>query len=170
MSVGRKLCSFLLVVALLLGTGEFPTLAQAKEQAQQVQSSKVKQALAKLGTGEAAQINVTLTDKSIRSGYVSEVDENSFVVTNPAYQTRVRIGYSEAKRLKAENSATHVKLSLPAERPKVLRAAIRVATLGIAGRRRVYTSSNNFLSKPAIVVLAVLAVGLILIGIELKKS
>ena len=167
--MGRKLCSFLLAVSVVLATGELPALAQAKEQARQVQSSKVKEALAKLGTGEAAQINVLLTDKSFRSGYVSEVDENSFVVTNPVYQTRVRIGYGEAKRLTAENSATGVKLSVPAEKPKVLRAAMRVATLGIAGRRRVDTS-NSYLSKPAIVILAVLAVGLILIGVELGKS
>jgi hypothetical protein len=55
-----KLCSFLLGVALVLGTGEFPALAQAREQACQVQSLKVKTAIAKLGTGEAVHITITL--------------------------------------------------------------------------------------------------------------
>jgi hypothetical protein len=47
---------------------------------------------------------------------------------------------------------------------------MRVATLGIPGQRRPETLSNNYLSKPAVIILVVLGVSLILIGVELGKS
>jgi hypothetical protein len=107
---------------------------------------------------------------SFRSGYVSEVGDHSFIVASSVNETQVEIGYNEVARLRANNTITGVKLSLPRERPKVLRAAMRVATLGIPGHRRAETLSNNYLSKPAIIILVVLGVGLILIGVELGKS
>jgi hypothetical protein len=166
----RRLCCFLLAGLVVVGTGETPALAQAKFETYQAQSIKVKEAVASLGTGEAARIRVTLLDMSFRSGYVSEVRDHSFVVTNPVNETQVEIGYNEVMRLRADNTITGVKLSFPRERPRVLRAAKRVATLGSPGHRRAETSSNNYLSKPAIIVLVVLGVGLILIGVELGKS
>jgi hypothetical protein len=92
------------------------------------------------------------------------------MVTNPVNETQVGVGYNEVARLRADNTITGVILSLPRERPKVLRAAMRVAMLGIPGHRRAGTSSNNYLSKPAIIIIVVLGVGLILIGVELGKS
>ena len=168
--MGRRVWSFLLAVLVVLGSGEAPALAQAKEEALRARSAKVREAIARVGVGEGTRVDVALIDKSFHSGYVCEADDDSFVVVNPAIDTRVRVGYDEVKRLRTENSATGVKVSIPGERPKVLRAAMRVATFGIAGRVRVETSSNSYLSKPAIVVLAVPAVGLILIGVELGKS
>ena len=154
----------------VIGTSETRAVAQTTSAAYQQQSIKVKEAVASLGTGEAAQVRVTLLDKSFRSGYVSEVGDHSFIVTNPVNETQVEVSYDEVARLRADNTVTGVKLSLPRERPKVLRAAMRLATLGTPGHRRTETSSNNFLSKPAIIVLVVLGVGLILIGVELGKS
>jgi hypothetical protein len=169
-AVQRRLCCFLLAGLMVVGASETRALAQGKFEAYQAQSIKVKEAVARLGTGGAAQIRVTLLDRSFRSGYVSEVGDHSFIVTNPANETKVEIGYNEVARLRADNTITGVKLSLPRERTKVLRAAMRVSSLGIPGHRRAETSSNNFLSKPAIIVLVVLGVGLILIGVELRKS
>ena len=166
----RRLCCFLLAGLVVISTSETPALAQAKIEAYQAQSTKVKKAVASLGTGEVAQIRVTLLDMSFRSGYVSEVGDHSFIVTNSVNETQVEIGYNEVARLRANNTITGVKLSLPRESPKVLRAAMRVATLGIPGHRRTETLSNNYLSKPAIIILVVLGVGLILIGVELGKS
>ena len=170
MAVVRKLSCLLLALLLVVAAGDIPTLAQAKEEGRRSQSAQVKEAIARLGLGEEARLDVGLIDKSFHSGYVCEADEDSFVVMNPSTETRVRIGYGEVKRLKAENSMTGVKVSVPAGRPKVLRAAMRVATLGRAGRVSVETPSNSYLSKPTIVILVVLAVGLILIGVELRKS
>jgi hypothetical protein len=170
MVMDRELRCFLVAGLLLVGSSETSALGQAKQEANQVQSAEVKEAVLSLGTGEAGAIDVTLIDKSIGSGYVFEADGNSFVVVNPVNETRVRVGYGEVKRLRAENPATRANVSVPRERPKVVGAAVRLATLAIPGHRRVETSSNRYLSKPAIVVLVVLAVGLILIGVELGKS
>jgi hypothetical protein len=166
----RRLCCFLLAGLVVVGTSETPALAQAKFEAYQAQSAKVKAAIARLGTGEAAQIRITLLDMSFRSGYVSEVGDHSFIVANSVNETQVEIGYDEVARLRANNAITGLKLSLPRESPKGLRAAMRVAALGIPGHRRAETLSNNYLSKPAIIILVVLGVGLILIGVELGKS
>jgi hypothetical protein len=101
---------------------------------------------------------------------VSQVGDHSFIVTNPVNETQVKVGYNEVTRLRADNTVTGVKLSLPRERTNLLRAAMLVATLGIPGHRRTETSSSTLLSKPAVIVLVVLGVGLILIGVELGKS
>jgi hypothetical protein len=168
--VQQRLCGLLLTGLMVIGTSETRAVAQTKFEAYQPQSIKMKAAVASLGTGKAVQVRVALLDKSFRSGYLSEVGDHSFIVTNPVNETEVEVGYNEVARLKADNTITGVKLSFPRERPKVLRAAMRVATLGIPGHRRTETSSNTFVSKPAIIVLVVLGVGLILIGVELGKS
>jgi hypothetical protein len=155
---------------MVIGTSETRAVAQTKAGTHQPQSIEMKSAVASLGTGEAVQVRVALLDKSFRSGYLSGVGDHSFIVTNRVNETKVEVEYSEVARLRADNTVTGVKLSLPRERPKVLRAAMRVATLGIPGHGRAETSSSTFLSKPAIIVLVVLGVGLILIGVELGKS
>lgn len=166
----RKLCCLLLAWALVLETGELPAAAQAKEESLERRVARMKEAIARVGASEESRVAVALFDKSFYHGYVSEADEDWFVVTNPDGGTRVRVGYDEVRRLRAENAATGVKVSVPKERGKALNGVLRTVTLGIAGRKRVETSTNSYLSKPAIVVLVVLAVGLILIGVELKKS
>ncbi|HMI50501.1 MAG TPA: hypothetical protein VK525_03250 [Candidatus Saccharimonadales bacterium] len=166
----RRLCWLVLTGLTVIGTSETRTVAQTKSEPCQPQPVKVKEAVASVGTGEAVQVRVTLLDKSFRSGYVSDVGDHSFIVTNPVTETQVEVGYNEVARLSADNTVTGVKVSFPRERPKVLRAAMRVATLAIPGHRRTETTSNNFLSRPAIIVLVVLGVGLILIGVELGKS
>src|ERR1700756_3084890 len=95
----RRLGCFLLAGLMVVCTGERPALAQAKFEAPQGQSIKVKEMIASLGTGEAAQIGVTLLDRSFRSGYVSEVGDDSFIVTNPLNETHVEVGYNEVARL-----------------------------------------------------------------------
>jgi len=166
-----KLWSILLTGTLILTTGEFPALAQECEQAHPAQFSNVKAIILRLGTGETVHITLTLADKSHRSGYVSEIDDDSFVVTNPVSQTRVRVGYGEPMRLHAENSVTGLKLQFPAERKRIVRAAIRVASFGIAGRGHSVAPTNNFLStRGAIIFFAVLTVVFVVIGVELKKS
>ena len=133
-------------------------------------AESVRVAIIRLGTGEEARVQVTLRDKTFLAGYVDAADENSFVIKNAEIEKQERVAYAEVERLKAENFATGVRTSVPREIPKGARAMMKLATLGIAGRRPVEQSSSNYLSKPAIAVLVVLAVGLILIGVELKKS
>ena len=165
----RVLC-FFVTVLLVLASTEISAQAQAKEEARGARSAKIKEAFAKLGLGEGTRVDVALADKSFRSGYLCEADDDSFVMKNPELETQARVAYDEVKELKAENPAKRLKLSVPAGKPRIARAAMRFATLGKAGGRpRVEASRENF-SKAAAVVLVVLAVGLILVGVELGKS
>jgi hypothetical protein len=82
----------------------------------------------------------------------------------------VRVAYSEPTRLRAENSVTGLKLSLPAEKPKVVRAAMRIATFGIHGRHPDTSSDGLFSTRGMVIFFVVLAAAFVAIGIELKKS
>jgi hypothetical protein len=159
----------LLSAMLVCGGSETSACARTKEQARRDQAAKVKEALQMLGSGEAVRVRVVLFDKAYHEGYVSAVDEERFVVANSETGVELPVGYDEVKRLKATNASTGAEWSVPKEMPKALRVTTRIATLGIAGQRDRGTN-NGFLSTPAIVILAVLAVGLILVGVELKKS
>jgi hypothetical protein len=165
-----KLGCVLLSGMLVCGGSETSAYARTKEEARRVQAAKVKEALQMLGSGEEVRVRVVLFDKAYHEGYVSALGEEQFVVANGETGVELPLGYDEVKRLKATNASTGVELSVPKEMPKALRVTTRIATLGMAGRRGTGSTNNGFLSTPAIVILAVLAVGLILIGVELKKS
>jgi hypothetical protein len=169
-SVGKKVVCLLMAWLFALAVLDIPALAKTKEERDRVRTEKVREAILKLGTGEESAVRLALKDKSYREGYVAEIRDEAFVVANPVADSRTEVGYAEVMQLKGANPRTGIEISVPKEMPKALRVTARVATFGVAGRRKTDTEGNGFLSTPAIVILAVLAVGLILIGVELKKS
>ena len=74
---------YLLIGALLFtSVVPFPTLAQTKPNAETERITKLKTKLAKFGTGKKARLEVRLSDNTKRTGYLSEVKEHSFVLTD----------------------------------------------------------------------------------------
>ena len=58
-------------------------------------AEKVKVNITKLGTGKDARVEVKLRDKTKLKGYVSEINENNFVVVEDKMGASNEVAYSE---------------------------------------------------------------------------
>ena len=75
---------------------------------------KVKAAVLKLGTGEAARVRVKLRDKSKLEGYVSAAGEDSFAVTNFKTGAVTNVPYPQVKGVAGNNLSTGAKIAIGA--------------------------------------------------------
>lgn len=93
----RALISILTGVSLILST-TFTEVASAATKAEKEakQVEKIKQKVSKLGTGENARVTVGLKkqDKELK-GYLSKIDEDSFVVTNLKTKETTMVAYRD---------------------------------------------------------------------------
>jgi hypothetical protein len=169
--LGRRFCSVLIAGAVVFATGDISAFAQAREDTRTIRAAKIKDGIGGLGTGEEVRVELRLMDKSVVAGYISEAGDDHFVLTSPEIELRREVDYDQVEYVRGKNSITGVRISFPGERLKPFKAAFRMASHRIGGSGQpTETTSNNFGSKPFVVVLIVLAVGLILIGVELKKA
>lgn len=99
--------SLTLVVLLMQLFFVYPTFAGTKEEKL---AEKVKTGIAKLGTGPEAKIKVKLKDKTKIEGYITESNENQFVVMNSKTGQPVQVSYSNVKQVKGNNLSTGVKI------------------------------------------------------------
>ncbi len=102
-------CALCLAFALPVSVSANTTL---EEQARFAE--KVKTVIAKLGVGPDARIEVKLRDKTKLSGYVSEVSESSFVVTNAKTGATTAVAYPDVKQVKGNNLSTGQKFAIAA--------------------------------------------------------
>jgi len=169
-TLARKLNSILVVGALMFVSGTTPALARTREEARAVLAAKIKDGVARLGTGQEAEVRLILSDKSVLAGFIGQTDEQQFVLVSPEIELRRTLAYGQIEQLHGENFATGLRISV-GEGQKPLKNFIRLLRTRIPGSGRpVETTSKEFLSKPFIVVVVVLAVGLIVVGVELGKS
>lgn len=77
-------------------------------------AEKVKTGIVKLGVGPDARIEVKLRDKTKLSGYISEVNESSFVVTNAKTGASTVVAYPDVKQVKGNNLSTGQKFAIAA--------------------------------------------------------
>ena len=66
-------------------------------------AEKVKAGIGKLGTGKDAQVKLKLRDGTKLSGYISEVNENSFVVVESKTGKATTVSYPQVKQVKGNN-------------------------------------------------------------------
>ena len=105
----RKYISAILVAVIIIHTGGFVTFAQDKS-AKKIEQLKAK--LAKLGTGKQARVEVTTTNGSKVKGFVSQVNENSVVVTNESSGATTEIQFSDVNKLAGRNMSTGTKIAI----------------------------------------------------------
>lgn len=98
-----------LVINLSLGGSVF---AETRAERDAKFAEKVKTNITKLGTGKDAQIEVKLKDGTKLKGYVSEINENSFVVVNDKTGKTSEVPYPNAKQVKGNNLSEGVKIAL----------------------------------------------------------
>src|SRR5438445_11039342 len=85
---------------------------ETKEEKEAKFVDKVKASVAKLGTGRDAKIEVKLKDGTNVKGYISQINENGFVVMNEKTATPVEVPYPNAKQVKGNNLSTGAKIAI----------------------------------------------------------
>ena len=99
----------ILVVNLFLSAAVF---ADTKEEKTARFAEKVKTTIVKLGTGKDARVEVKLKDGTKLKGYVSQINENSFAVTDEQTGRATEIPYPNAKQVKSSNLSNGVKVAI----------------------------------------------------------
>jgi hypothetical protein len=89
----KKHLSWLCVILL---TVHSVTLSGAAAQGKATASDKLKAQLAKFGTGPKVKLEILLRDQSKRSGYLSQVKDDSFVLADSKTNATTEIAFSEA--------------------------------------------------------------------------
>jgi hypothetical protein len=88
-----------------------PVLGSTKEKEARF-AEKVKAGILKLGTGPEARIEVRLRDKRKLKGYITEVGNDHFAVTDPKNGATEMISYSQVKQVKGNNLSTGAKIAI----------------------------------------------------------
>lgn len=71
---------------------------------------KVKAGIEKLGTGPDAKVKLKLYDKTKIKGYISEADDDSFVVVEAKTGETTEVPYSSVKQVQGNNMSQGVKI------------------------------------------------------------
>lgn len=75
-------------------------------------AEKTKAAIAELGTGTDAKVQVKLYDGTKIKGYVTEVNSTGFSVMNEKTKTINEVPYPAAKQVKGNNLSTGAKIAI----------------------------------------------------------
>ena len=108
----KKILSLMLVGLLINLMAVNSVYADPKAEKEARFAEKVKAGIAKLGTGREARIEVKLKDKTKLKGYVSQINENSFVVVEDKTGMVTEVPYPNAKQVKGNNLSKNVTLTL----------------------------------------------------------
>src|SRR5512139_1790792 len=104
----KNFISLWVVVSLLVTTVFTQTVSAAtKAEKEAKQIEKIRQKVAKLGTGENARVRVGLKkqEKELK-GYVSNIDEDSFVVTNIKTKETTTVAYRDVAYVRGKGLPT----------------------------------------------------------------
>ena len=107
----KNFVSFILAV-LLLNVGMGTVYAKTNAEKETHYAEKVKQAIAKLGTGETAVVKIKLRDKTKLEGFVSAIGDDSFVVTDIKTSVAATVAYPQVKQVKGNNLSTGAKIAI----------------------------------------------------------
>ena len=75
-------------------------------------AEKVKEGILKLGTWQESRVTVKLKDKTKLSGYVSEITDSTFVVTDLKSDEATTVAYPNVVQVKGNNLSTGVKVAI----------------------------------------------------------
>ena len=106
----KKLMSVALVTAICASSMLVSAAVPSNDDEKQAEKTRVE--IRKLGTGPDAQVELELRDKTKVKGYVSEANENDFVVVNPNTKTSTTVAYPQVRKAKGNNLSGGVKIAL----------------------------------------------------------
>ena len=106
----KKISCLALISSIMIVTTGRIALA-AKGEAEAALPEKIKAAVAKLGTGPSARVEIKLHDKSKLKGYIKEANADSFVVVDRT-GLGTHVAYPQVKQVKGNNLSTGVKVAI----------------------------------------------------------
>lgn len=107
----KKMLSFIVVGLLVNLVCYTPVMANLNSKEAKF-AAKVKAGIAKLGTGPEARIEVKLRDKTKLKGYISEANEESFVVVDDKTGSATQVKYPQVKKVKGKNNLTGEQIAI----------------------------------------------------------
>ena len=91
-----------------------PTLAVGEQRLKGKQAAKAKNEVQKRGTGERSKVKVTLRDRTEVKGYISQIDADSFQVTDKESSRVTTIAYDDALKVRKNGLSTSAKIAIGA--------------------------------------------------------
>ena len=111
----KKSLARILIGALLFTYAVAPyAYAGSQEKKALEHAAKVKAAVAKLGTGPNARIAVKLRDKTKVAGFVSQVGDDSFVITDLKTNATTTVSYLNVEQARGKGLSTGAKIAIGA--------------------------------------------------------
>lgn len=75
-------------------------------------AEKIRQEIFKLGTGKDTRVEVKLRDKTKLRGYISQADDNGFVVIDLKSEVATDVAYPQVRQIKGNNLSTGAKIAI----------------------------------------------------------
>jgi hypothetical protein len=111
----KKVMSVVLSSLLIQMAAQVESLsASTRAEKQALFAEKVKTGVAQLGVGEDAHVAVKLRDKTKLEGYVSEVRQDSFDITDLKTGVPTTVAYPDVAKAKGHNLSTGAKVAIGA--------------------------------------------------------
>ena len=108
----KKLLTFIVASLVVSAVSVRPVAASSKAEKEVRFAGKVKLGVEKLGSGSDTRVEVKLRDKTRLNGYVSEISENEFVVTDAKTGASKSVAYADVKQIKGNNMSTGAKIAI----------------------------------------------------------
>jgi hypothetical protein len=77
-------------------------------------AQKVRAAVLELGVGQTSLVSIKLRDKTKLAGYISEIGDRSFVVTDSRSADTTTVAYPDVVQVKGNNLSTGAKIAIAA--------------------------------------------------------
>jgi hypothetical protein len=113
----------LLLVALLVFSGA----GYAAQTAETPQVAKIKAQVQKRGAGEKSRVRVTLGNETMMRGYISKIDETSFVVNASKSGQATSVSYADVQKVQGPGLSTGAKVAIVV----VVGVAVAATIIGI---------------------------------------
>ena len=127
----KRNLALMLVGPLILSLTLTPAVsAQSKPEPEAVQIAKLKAKLAKFGTSQKTKLEVTLRDTSKRSGHLSQLKDESIVLTDAKTGADTEIAFANIADAKKSGLSTEAKIALISIGAAVLEVLIFFKTCG----------------------------------------
>ena len=108
----KKLLTMIVAGLVLSAVSVRPVWASSNVEKEVRFAGKVKSGIEKVGSGREARVEIKLRDKTRLKGYVSEIGENEFVVTDIKTGASNKVAYADVKQIKGNNLSTGAKIGI----------------------------------------------------------
>jgi hypothetical protein len=125
----KKFLSLTLIALLINLFGMTPVRAGALVVKQTPNVEKVKENIRKLGTGEAARVELKLSDGTKLKGYLREAGADNFTVADAQTGEVTTLTYAQVKQLKGSNRLPAAKVGLTIAKGVAIVGAVALSAM-----------------------------------------